>query len=713
MLNLEKPIKLFRGIESMPNLVDRFTEDDLCQISDKVYSDYLHDCQSREKWVERNQAALDLAMQVQHDKNFPWPGCSNIAFPLVTIAALQFHSRAYPALVTAPDLVQFRVIGDDPEGIKIKRAERVQTHMNWQILEEDCCWEEDMDRALLVVPILGHAWKKTYYNGATKRNVSELVLPTDLIINYWAKKGGEGFTKTHKVPLTHNQIISRISRGLFADVAMDDWFTEDAPDPKAARSDAASAEQDNRAGLTPTQPDSRTPFICLEQHCYLDLDGDGYSEPYIVTMEESSKCILRIVARWDRPSDVEYGLHGRIIHIKEYEYFTKIPFIPNPDGSVMDIGFGVLLGPLNESVNTAINQLFDAGTMNNTAGGFLGRGAKIRGGVYNFSPFSWNRVDSSGDDLRKSLIPLPVREPSTVIYNLLNVLIDYTQRISGAVDINVGQNPGQNTPATTTNTMVEQGQKVYAAIFKRIWLSVKKEFQKWYQLNALFLPPSNIMFAGTVGAISKSDYLGDPSAICPSADPNIMSDQQRFTQAQFITGLARGNPLFNQDEVFLNVLRAAKIPNIGQMFLGRARMQPLAPPEKIQVETMKAQVQLQNLQFKKLQYISSLLEQRRLNEAKIIDLYAQAALAEKQAGGVESANQIKAFQSVIDALKTLNQNISSQVGELQNDQQVAGGLNSGTGNVPGMGQEPGYPESSGMGQATTGAPEGAVGPGNV
>jgi len=160
-------------------------------------------------------------------------------------------------------------------------------------------------------------------------------------------------------------------------------------------------------------------------------------------------------------------------------------------------------------------------------------------------------------------------------------------------------------------------------------------------------------------------------------------------------------------------LRAAKIPNIGQIFLGRAKMQPLAPPERIQVETMKAQVQLQNLQFKKLQYISSLLEQRRLNEAKIINLYAQAALAQKQAGGIDVGNQIKAFQTTIDAIKTVNEGITSQVGELQNDQSVAAGLNPGAGTIQGMAQEPGYPESSGVGGATPGVPEGTVGAGNL
>ena len=140
------------------------------------------------------------------------------------------------------------------------------------------------------------------------------------------------------------------------------------------------------------------------------------------------------------------------LSIKPETYFTKFPFIPSPDGGFYDLGFGTLLGPLNRSIDTMINQLIDAGTMANTAGGFLSRGIKIRGGNYNFAPLEWKHVDSTGDDLRKGIMPLPVREPSQVLYTLLNLLINYGERIGGSVDILVGQNPGQNTPAETSRS---------------------------------------------------------------------------------------------------------------------------------------------------------------------------------------------------------------------------------------------------------------------
>lgn len=691
MLDLENKLTLNQETIDAPNLTDKFSEGDLQKIGDLVWQDYQSDVQSRVHWLERNSAGMDLAMQIQKDKSFPWPGCSNIAFPLITIAALQFHSRAYPDIVDGVDVVQCRVVGPDPDNKKTERAERISTHMSWQLLEQDEDWEEQTDRALLNVPIVGTAWKKTYFSGEHGRNESDLVLARDLVINYWAKNV-EDYTKTHIIPLSRNKIHSRILTGVYRDIRDEEWYSaEVAP---AVQQSAEEVEVDNRSGMNQPQPDTRTPYIALEQHRTLDLDGDGYDEPYIITIEQTTHTVLRIVVRADDERDIERSAGGEIIRVKAHEYFTKIPFIPSADGSIMDIGYGVLLGPLNESVNSAVNQLFDSGTISNTAGGFLGRGAKIKGGVYNFSPFEWNRVDSTGDDLRKSVIPLPVREPSNVMFSLLSLLINYTEKISGAVDISTGGNPGQNTPAQTSQTMIEQGQKVYAAIFKRIWRSLRQEYKKLYILNAIHLPAGKVSFAGGDTYISKADYMGDSSSVVPVADPNVMSDQARFKQAQFLDSIARGNLLYDPDEVNKYVLKAAKIPNIDKVYLGMKRKLPPPLTEKVQIEQLKVQVAMANLQWKKLQYMSSLFEQRRLNEAKIISLYAQAALAQEQAGGVGAASNIAAFTAQIDALKMVNDSISQQQKEVGGNDNASG--QDGTG---GQGSIPQLEGSSGDGNA--------------
>ncbi len=679
MLTLTNHIKINIDTINATNLVDKFTDEDLQLIGSWMEEQYEQAKQSRQSWFDRTEAAMDLAMQVQKEKTFPWPGCSNIIFPLVTIAAMQFHARAYPSIVNGQSVVQMRVIGADPEGIERARADRISKHMSYQLLEEDECWEEEMDRALLNVSIVGCGFKKTYRKNG--KNISSFVPAKNLIFDYWARSVEECAFKTHEFPMYRNEIYERVKRQQYKDILEDAWFNTDAQ----INYDRGRADRDDRLGQDIPEANSATPYMISEHHCWLDLDGDGYEEPYIVTTEQGSKCVLRIVARFNRIEDVEFNSKGEIISIAPMEYFTKIPFIPSPDGGVLDIGFGTLLGPLNESVDAAINQLFDAGTLSNTAGGFLGRGAKIRGGVYEFRPFGWNRVDSTGDDLRKNVFPLPVREPSGVMFNLLSLIIDFTNRVSGTTDMMVGQNPGQNTPAETSRTMMEQGQKIYSAIFKRIWRSMKNEFKKLYLLNGLYLPTS-IAFGDSGDTIAREDYTGSPMGIVPAADPNITSDVARFARAQMIRDAALMNPAgYDQDSVERLYLKSMGIDQIDQVYPGIASKGAPGPSEKVQIQQMKMQVEMAKLELARNQMGLMLQETMRLNNAKILQLQAQSMKLQEEAGNTKNKQQIEAFRASIELIREQNKNADSQMKTLMEiGANATQQLGSGTGPMGGM-----------------------------
>ncbi len=658
-MELSTTIKIDKKSIASPNLAEYLSKEDLISIGNLVCDDFEADVKSREHWLRRSEAALDLAMQVQKTKTFPWPNCSNIAFPLVTIAALQFHSRAYPAIINGRKVVNCRVIGTDANGDLTRRAEKISNHMSWQLLEQDENWEPEEDRALLTVPIVGTAFKKSYFDASLAHNVSELVLAKDFVLNYWAKSVETCPVKTHIIPFFRNDIYERVMRGTFCDILDEDWYKSDAPIEVSEYQQA----ENNRTGSEPPQGNQSTPFKFLEQHRFLDLDGDGYAEPVIITVEKSTGTVVRIIYRFDREDDVVRNSKGQIIRINASEYFTKIPFIPSPDGGIMDIGFGVLLGPLNESVNTAINQLFDAGTLANTAGGFLGRGAKIRGGVYNFSPFEWNRVDSTGDDLRKNIFPLPIRVPSAVMFNLLSLIIEYTNKVSGATDMLTGVNPGQNTPAETSRSMVEQGQKVYSAIFKRIWRSMKAEFKKLYTLNAIYLP-EKVAFGGPGDTIGREDYLALPSSVVPVADPTITSDAARFSQATLLKQAAINNRGYDPDAVERFFLNSLQIDNIDTIYPGVAKAGPPPPDIKIQVQQMKTQSDQAELQFRQMSFAMTLQEQRRMNTAKIIEMAANAQKLMEDAKNEAAAQKIQAFNAAIGALKEDNVALSAQINEV-------------------------------------------------
>lgn len=675
MLNITSRLKMDEATIMSPNLCGKFTDDELDRIGGVVYEDYQRDLESRKTWLRRNEAGMDLAMQLHKEKTFPWPGCANIAFPLVTIAALQFHARAYPAIVNGRSVVQCRVLSSDKTGMATERAERISRHMSWQVLEQDEGWEDEQDRALLNIAIVGCGFKKSFYDGGLAHNVSEFVPAKDLVVNYYARSIEGARVKTHIVPLFKNTIHERVKRGTFRDVLEDSWYTA-GPVITVAKDERSDA----RRGMNQPIESEGSPFICLEQHRWMDLDGDGYEEPYIVTIEESSQKVLRIVCRFDRVEDIEYTNDKEIVQITATEYFTKIPFIPSPDGSIYDIGFGTLLGPLNESVNSSLNQLFDAGTISNTAGGFLGRGAKIRGGVYTFQPFSWNRVDATGDDLRKSIYPLPVREPSGVMFQLLGLLIDYTNRISGATDMLVGENPGQNTPAETSRAMLEQGQKIYSAIFKRVWRSMKREFKKLFELNAKHLPDRTTFGDGEEAR--REDYSVGMAAVAPAADPTIESEGARFARAQLVREASKMSGGYDEDTVERNFLKALQIDNIDQIYPGLEAKGPPAPDVKVQLQEMKNQVVLAQLEQEKMMFALTQQETVRLNSAKIEQLMAQVQKLMAEAESEPAKRSVEAFRAAIEAMREQNQKANADLDRMmesfnarRNDtQRVSGAL---------------------------------------
>jgi len=622
---------------SSPNIAEMMDEEQLTTIGLQVVREYQMDRESREQWEKKMEDSMKLALQVVEAKSFPWQGASNVKFPLITIAALQFHARAYPALIPGKDIVKMRVTGEDPDGMKSARAKRIENHMSFQLLEEDEAWEDQMDKVLITTPIIGCSFKKSYFSPRHKTNISEMVLARDLVVDYWTKSLDTANRITHVLYMTKNDIHERTVRGLYREIELNQAQSKD-PNPT----------RDQAQGVHPADNDPSTPYEILEQHRYIDLDGDGYAEPYIVTVDKDSKKVFRIVANYFNSSIEKKG--NRIVFIKPEQYFTKYSFIPSPDGGFYDLGFGVLLGPLNESINTIINQLIDAGTMAVTAGGFLGRGLKIRGGNQSFAPLEWKHVETTGDDIRKNVFPLPVREPSQVMFTLLSLLINYGERIGAATDVMVGENVGQNTPAETSRNMVEQGMKIFTGIFKRVHRSLKQEFKHLYRLNQLYLSPETQF--GDVKVLQE-DYTGNPSDITPAADPNVVSDTQRIAQASAVLQAAHASPGFNLYEANKRYLEALKVANIEKILpdpQGQNAIPP-APNPKVQIEQMKMQAKQMDMEMKAKMAVMKIQSEADKKQAEINKLQAEAIKLLAEAQGVDTGHQIALINAQIGAEK--------------------------------------------------------------
>ena len=239
------------------NVAELLSKDDLEKIGLDVVEGYDYDKLSRAEWEVRYEQALKLAAQVMERKTFPWPGAANIKYPLLTMACLQFSSRSYPVLVPPVEAVKCRAVGYDEDGEKSKRAERISKHMSYQVLEQMTDWEEHMDRLLVMIPITGTEFKKTYFDPANGSNVSCHVMAKDLVVNYWAKSLETAIRKTHVLYMTKNDVRERILRGIFLE--------EDLGEPDT-RTDSVNQTSDNIQGITDIDQKSR-PYTILEQHC--------------------------------------------------------------------------------------------------------------------------------------------------------------------------------------------------------------------------------------------------------------------------------------------------------------------------------------------------------------------------------------------------------------------------------------------------------------
>lgn len=670
-MHFEKHLQ-FETILSSNNLVDEMNPEDVKLVGQTIRQNYDNDKQSRYEWEDRYADAEKLVMQLAEEKSFPWPGASNVRFPLLTIAALQYHARAYPALVRGTQPVSCRVIGDDPQGAKAARAKRVSQHMSFQIMEEDSQWEDATDKALIVQAIMGCAFKKTFDSSSLHHVRSELVMPKDLVIPYHAKSLELAPRLTHVIGLSVDDIEERVRRGLFAQPKKPTTINgeEGMPLPREVPVRGVIEEaEDEINGIQPNATDPDTPVLFLEQHMWLDLDGDGLREPYIGFVRYDDSVLYRLVARFEQDKVEWEGepQKSTILRIEPEHYFTKYEFIPAPDGSIYGMGFGMLLGATNESINTLINQLIDAGTMSNLGGGFLARGVRVRGGEYSFRPQEWKRTDSTATDLKNGIFPLPIREPSNVLFQLLNLLIDWGSRIGMATDAATGQNPGQNQKVGTTQAVIEQGEKVFNGIYKRTYRAMKKEFRLIYRLNYLAKPVTGKFDyadeSGQGGFALWTDYFESNKAIVPAADPTIASKEKLLARDMQVFQISGSVPGFNRYAVTRRVLDDMEVPNIDEIFPkpgspGAAQPQP---PYQVQVATIKAQVENAKLQAGDRRHQLELMQDARLNQAKIMALEAQALKLRAEAGVAQNEQLIGLMDQELRAARQFQDQLTGAI----------------------------------------------------
>lgn len=509
------------ALATSDNIANDLDEEKLNEIADKVKKEADIDRDSMAEWMERNQLAMRIALQLKEEKTFPWRKAADVMYPLITNGGITFAAREYPQIVRGQTVVDAAVFGKDIDNSRLKKARRLSKHMSWQLLVDSDSWEADTDSLLSMLAIVGTVFRKGYFHVPMNKPIFSVCRPDHVYINNNVKSLESARRITHVVYSYLNDIVENMNSGLYKSYDIEELVSA----------------QNQYSDDIKEQNDADAPHELLEQHRFLDLDGDGYQEPYIVTYHVASGKILRIVARY---SLEKYCLTmtddgEKVRCIVPEVYFTDYHFLPSPDGKFLSLGLGSLLYPINETINTVFNQLIDSGTLANAQPILMSGMARIGAPNIELSPGKINIIESIGSQsIQDSIMHLPLMPPSPVLMQLLQLLLDAGKEIAGVTEILTGQQPTQNSPATSVMALIKQGLVQYNAIHKRVLRSFKKEFLLLYKLNSKHLDIDKYLTMMNDPEASAEDYKSLDVDIRPVSDPNMASDTQRLAQAQAI-----------------------------------------------------------------------------------------------------------------------------------------------------------------------------------
>jgi hypothetical protein len=512
------------------------------------------DKSSRKDWEDQYSKGLKLLGFNIEERTRPFKGACGVSHPLLTESIVQFQSQALKELLPAEGPVRTQVLGKETRE-KIMQADRVRDFMNYQITNVMEEYTPEFDQLLFYTGYGGSTFKKVYHDENKDRMVSALVLADDLYIPYHGSSVmSECERITHRVSMSSNAYRKAVVRGQYLDTA----------EPASMSNNNPSIIQkavDKTIGIQPT-PDQEEVTLLEFQVDYdlpgfedKDEDGEptGIQLPYIITMDEVSNSVVGIRRNW-KEGDKK---HARC------QYYVHYLLVQGP--GAYGLGFLHLVGGLSKTATSALQQLVDAGTFSNLPAGFKAKGARIMNDDVPLQPGEFRDMDAGGAELTSSLLPLPYKEPSQTLYQLLGFCVDAGRRLASITDMQVGDS-NQNAAVGTTIALLEKGSAVMSSIHKRLHYSQKLEFQLLAKGFAEYLPdeyPYDV--PGESRSIKRSDF-DDRVDVLPVSDPNIFSVAQRITMAQTQLQLAQSAPqMHNMYESYRRMYEAIGVRDIDSL----------------------------------------------------------------------------------------------------------------------------------------------------
>ena len=542
------------------NLAEEIDEGDLENLASELLEDFEGDVSSRKDWLDTYVDGLELLGLKLEDRSEPWEGACNVYHPLMTETLVKFQAETMTETFPASGPVKTKIIGKETKENQEASA-RVQENMNYQLTERMVEYRPEHERMLWGLGLAGNAFKKVYYDPSLERQVSMYVPAEDIVVPYGASDLESAQRVTHVMRKTQNELRKLQVAGFYLDVDLGEpTYDLDEVEKKIAEKMGFSATTDDR-------------WKILEMHVDLDLEGyedekdgkkTGIALPYVVTIEKSTSTILSIRRNWNPDDDTK----------QKRQHFVHYGYVP---------GFGFycfglihLIGAFAKSGTMILRQLVDAGTLSNLPGGFKTRGLRIKGDDTPISPAEFRDVDVPSGTIRDNILPLPYKEPSQVLNQLMNQIIEEGRRFASAADLKVSDMSAQ-APVGTTLAILERTLKVMSAVQSRIHYAMKQEFKLLKTIIKDYTPADYAYDPATGSRDAKqSDY--DMVEVIPVSDPNAATMSQKVVQYQAVMQLAQANPdIYDLPELNRQMLDVLGVKNAEKLIPNKDEAKPVDP----------------------------------------------------------------------------------------------------------------------------------------
>ena len=542
-VNLEEEYVKPLDTDHFSNLAETLDKKELTRIASDLIQKYDSDRSSRKDWEEQYSRGLRMLGIITEDRDDPFPGASGVHNPLMAEAATQFQARAIAEMFPPGGPVKTQIIGKVTEE-KIKQAQRVQEFMNYQLTQEMPEYFNELDQLLFYLAVSGSAFKKVYFDPTLDRVASSFIPAEDFVVSYETVDLETSPRYTQVMKINANELKKYFKTGFYKEIKL----------PSGTQADDVDI-----VNQTINRLDGISDTLGENIHTVLEIHTDYNVEdpedekvialPYIITIDRQSQQVLAIRRNWKEDDELKRKRKNFV----QYKYLPGLGFY----------GFGLIhmIGGLQHASTGALRALLDSAAFANLNGGFKAKGARIEGGDMTIAPGTWLEVEAYGDDLQKSFMQLPFKEPSPTLMQLLGILTESGRRFATIADAMVGD-AAATSPVGTTIAQIEQGSKIFSAIHKRVHHAQARELKLIGELNGEYLEdvyPYEVI--GEELSVRRSDF-DDRIDIIPVSDPNIFSQAQRIALAQTTLQIAQSAPqIIDIKEAYKRLISALNLPN--------------------------------------------------------------------------------------------------------------------------------------------------------